>query len=87
MEEDHDAERRELAKMLGLTGNCTGSAETSTMYRTIFERLTTLDSDMRRHVHLEDHILFPRVESWRTPRVRDLATSIGSGSKPMVFVA
>jgi regulator of cell morphogenesis and NO signaling len=62
MEEEHDAERRELAKMLGLTGNCSASAEASTMYRTIFERLTTLDADMRRHVHLENHILFPRVE-------------------------
>jgi regulator of cell morphogenesis and NO signaling len=62
MEEEHDAERRELAKMLGLTGNCSASAEASTMYRTIFERLTTLDADMRRHVQLENHILFPRVE-------------------------
>jgi len=62
MEEEHDAERRELAKMLGLTGNCSASAEASTMYRTIFERLSTLDADMRRHVHLENHILFPRVE-------------------------
>ena len=62
MEEEHDAERRELAKMLGLTGNCSASAEASTMYRTIFERLTTLDADMRCHVHLENHILFPRVE-------------------------
>ena len=62
MEEEHDAERRELAKMLGLTGNCSASAEASTMYRSIFERLTTLDADMRRHVHLENHILFPRVE-------------------------
>lgn len=62
MEEEHDAERRELAKMLGLTGNYRASAEASTMYRTIFERLTTLDADIRRHVHLENHILFPRVE-------------------------
>ena len=62
MEEEHDAERRELAKMLGLTGNCSAPAEASALYRTIFERLTTLDADMQRHVHLENHILFPRVE-------------------------
>jgi regulator of cell morphogenesis and NO signaling len=62
MEEEHDAERRELAKMLGLTGNCSSPAEASVIYRAIFERLTTLDADMRRHVHLENHILFPRVE-------------------------
>jgi regulator of cell morphogenesis and NO signaling len=62
MEEEHDAERRELAKMLGLTGNCSSPAEASGIYRTLFERLTALDADMRRHVHLENHILFPRVE-------------------------
>ena len=62
MEEEHDAERRELDKMLGLTGNCSGPAEASNTYRTLFKRLTTLDADMRRHVHLENHILFPRVE-------------------------
>lgn len=62
MEEEHDAERRELDKMLGLTGNCSGPADACNMYRTVFDRLKALEADMRRHVHLEDHMLFPRVE-------------------------
>jgi regulator of cell morphogenesis and NO signaling len=62
MEEEHDAERRELDKMLGLTGNYSGPADACNMYRICFDRLKTLEADMRRHVHLENHILFPRVE-------------------------
>lgn len=60
MEEDHDAERRQIEKMLVLTGNYTGPAETASAFRSLFERLEALESDMRLHVHLEDHILFPR---------------------------
>ena len=61
MEEDHDAERRQMQKMLVLTGNYTGPAEAANVFRSLFERLEALESDMRLHVHLEDHILFPRV--------------------------
>ena len=60
MEEDHDAERRQMQKMLVLTGNYTGPAETANAFRSLFERLQIMESDLRLHVHLEDHILFPR---------------------------
>jgi regulator of cell morphogenesis and NO signaling len=60
MEEDHDAERRQMQKMLVFTGNYTGPAETANAFHSLFERLEALESDMRLHVHLEDHILFPR---------------------------
>ena len=60
MEEDHDAERRQIQKMLVFTGNYTGPAETANVFHALFERLEALESDMRLHVHLEDHILFPR---------------------------
>ncbi len=60
MEEDHDAERRQMQKMLVFTGNYTGPAETGNAFHFLFERLEALESDMRLHVHLEDHILFPR---------------------------
>jgi len=60
MEEDHDAERRQIEKMLVMTGNYTGPAETANTFRSLFEGLESLESDMRLHVHLEDHILFPR---------------------------
>jgi len=60
MEEDHDAERRQMQKMLVLTGNYTGPAETANAFRSLFERLQIMESDLRLHVHLEDHVLFPR---------------------------
>lgn len=60
MEEDHDAEGRQMQKMLVLTGNYTGPAETANAFHSLFRRLEALASDMRLHVHLEDHILFPR---------------------------
>jgi len=61
MEEDHEAERRQLQKMLVLTGNYTGPAETAGAVHSLFERFQALDSDLQLHVHLEDQILFPRV--------------------------
>ena len=60
MEEDHDAERRQMQKMLVFTGNYTGPAEIANVFHVLFERFDALESDMRLHVHLEDHILFPR---------------------------
>ncbi len=59
MEEDHEGERRQLEQMLDLTGN---QPQTVDIYGLLFERLRALDSDMRLHVHLEDEILFPRVQ-------------------------
>lgn len=61
MEEDHDAERRQMQKMLALTGNYTGPGEAANAFRSLFEKLQAVELDMRLHVHLEDHILFPRV--------------------------
>ena len=69
MEEDHDTENRQLEKMLGLTGNYSGPPEAATICRLVFERLQSLNADMKLHVHLENNVLFPRIatlenESW-----------------------
>ena len=61
MEEDHDTEKRQLEKMLVLTGNYSGPPEAATICRLVFERLQSLDADMKVHVHLENDLLFPRV--------------------------
>lgn len=61
MEEDHEGERRQIKRMLDLAGNYSGPPQTAHIYGTLFERLQTVDADMRLHVHLEDEILFPRV--------------------------
>jgi regulator of cell morphogenesis and NO signaling len=63
MEEDHDTEIRQLEKMLGLTGNYSGPQEAVIICRLVFERLQSIDADMRLHVRLENDILFPRISS------------------------
>jgi regulator of cell morphogenesis and NO signaling len=69
MEEDHDTEKRQLEKMLVLTGNYSGPPEAATICHLVFERLQSLNADMHLHVHLENNVLFPRIttlenESW-----------------------
>ncbi len=61
MEEDHAAERLQLEKMLVLTGNFCGPPDAVCLYRSLFEGIRKLEADMRRHVCLEDEILFRRV--------------------------
>lgn len=63
MEEDHDTEKLQLEKMLGLTGNYSGPPEAAAICRLVFERLQSLNGDMQLHVHLENNVLFPRVSS------------------------
>jgi regulator of cell morphogenesis and NO signaling len=63
MEEDHDTEKRQLEKMLGLTGNYSGPPEAATICRLVFERLHSIDADMQLHVYLENNVLFPRISS------------------------
>jgi len=61
MEQDHEGEKRQIERMLDLTGNYSGPPQTAHIYGPLFDRLQALDSDMRLHVHLEDEMLFPRV--------------------------
>lgn len=61
LEDDHEGERCQIDQMLDLTGNCSGPPQTAHICRPLFDRLQSLDRDMRLHVHLEDEILFPRV--------------------------
>lgn len=61
MEEDHEGQKRQLMKILELSGNYTGPPGQAAIFSSFCERLQALDTDMQRHVYLEDEILFPRV--------------------------
>lgn len=63
MEEDHEGEKRQIERMLDLTGNYSGPPQTVHVYGPLFDHLQALDTDMRLHVHLEDEVLFTRVRS------------------------
>lgn len=61
MEEDHEGQKRQLRKILEMSGNYSGPPGQAAIFSSFTERLLALETDMQRHVYLEDVILFPRV--------------------------
>lgn len=60
MEAEHDAAGAALARMRSLTSDYTPPPEACPTFRGLYFGLAQFESDMHRHVHLENHILFPR---------------------------
>ncbi len=61
MEQEHDDAGRALERMRELTGGFAVPMDACGTYRALLEGLRALESDMHRHVHKENNILFPRV--------------------------
>jgi len=51
---------RAVAEMRQLTHEYAIPAEAGNAYRALFAALVELESDLHRHIHLENNILFPR---------------------------
>jgi len=60
MEADHEHAGAALATMRGLTGGYAPPDWACPTFRGLYYGLAELESDMHVHVHLENHILFPR---------------------------
>ena len=60
MEAEHDAAGAALERMRSLTSDYTPPPEACPTFRGLYFGLAQFESDMHRHVHLENHILFPR---------------------------
>jgi regulator of cell morphogenesis and NO signaling len=60
MEAEHDAAGAALARMRALTSEYTPPPDACPTFRGLYYGLAQLESDMHRHVHLENHVLFPR---------------------------
>ncbi len=60
MECDHEGTGAELERMRALTENYAPPADACTTFRMCYEELARFEADMHRHVHLENHVLFPR---------------------------
>lgn len=60
MEIEHAAAGNELEVIRELTNNYTVPADGCTTYRVCFRELEAFDADLRRHVHLENNVLFPK---------------------------
>jgi regulator of cell morphogenesis and NO signaling len=60
LESQHDDAGEYLAAMRRLTGDYTAPIDACNTYRALLSSLAELEADMHRHVHLENHVLFPR---------------------------
>lgn len=60
MMSEHDNAGRDLAEIRKLSADYTVPSDACDTYRTLLKALGEFESDMRRHVHLENNILFPR---------------------------
>jgi regulator of cell morphogenesis and NO signaling len=60
MEADHQASGGDLAHLRAITAGYTPPPDGCTTYRACYAELERFEADLHRHVHLENHILFPR---------------------------
>jgi regulator of cell morphogenesis and NO signaling len=60
MEQEHENAGAALAKMRDLTGGYTAPEWACPTFRGLYHGLAQLEADMHVHVHLENHVLFPR---------------------------
>lgn len=59
MLQEHDDAGEALARLRELTSNYTPPESACNTYRALFAGLADLDKDLKVHIHLENHILFP----------------------------
>ncbi|TPW17685.1 MAG: iron-sulfur cluster repair di-iron protein [bacterium] len=76
MEAEHESAGQALARMRFLTDDFTPPPAACLTYRALLAGLAELETDMHRHVHKENNILFPRAEAWgpgfrETPEFQD----------------
>ncbi|MDP1569204.1 MAG: iron-sulfur cluster repair di-iron protein [Vicinamibacterales bacterium] len=60
MEIEHDDHAANLARTRALTGNFVPPAEACPTWRALYVRLDALEAELMEHIHLENHVLFPR---------------------------
>jgi regulator of cell morphogenesis and NO signaling len=60
MRHEHDAVAAELARLRELTNGYEPPRDACNSYRSMLDRLETLETDTHRHVHEENNVLFPR---------------------------
>lgn len=60
MMQEHDHTGRDLAEIRQHAGDYAPPPDACATYRALYQALAAFEADMRRHVHLENNILFPR---------------------------
>ena len=60
---DHEWIGEQIGRLRTLSDEYTAPEWACRSYRTLFAELEALETDVLRHVHLENHVLFPRFTS------------------------
>lgn len=60
MKEDHDAEGERFRKIAKLSNDYTPPSDACNTYKVTFGLLQEFESDLHKHIHLENNILFPK---------------------------
>jgi regulator of cell morphogenesis and NO signaling len=63
MEREHEAVGNEMRLVRELSSDFTPPEDGCTTYRVCFAELLRFEQDLHRHVHLENNVLFPRVQA------------------------
>jgi regulator of cell morphogenesis and NO signaling len=70
MEQEHDDAGAALERIRRVTRNYTPPEWACPTFRGLYHGLLQLEQDMHQHVHLENHILFPRAATLAGERSR-----------------
>lgn len=60
---DHDSHGKELEELHALTSDFTPPADACPTWRALYHGLEKLEEELMNHIHLENHVLFPRALS------------------------
>ncbi|MBO9584293.1 MAG: iron-sulfur cluster repair di-iron protein [Flavobacterium sp.] len=60
LKDDHITERERFKRIAALTNNYTPPIESCNTYKAAFAMLEEFDKDLKKHIHLENNILFPK---------------------------
>jgi|GEM_PF-2017762 len=60
MEREHDDHADELGKIRELTRDLVAPADAAPEWKALYDRLVTLEAELRQHIYLEDNVLFAR---------------------------
>jgi regulator of cell morphogenesis and NO signaling len=61
MEQEHETSVNDLLQLRKLTNNYTPPLNACLTHKVVFSKLKEIDSDISRHIYLENEILFPQV--------------------------
>ena len=59
---DHEQTGEELRALRSISNDLKPPAEACTSWRALYQAIVDLESDLHRHIHLENNILFPRAQ-------------------------